>query len=257
MSTPRRIPATRRPRVAGRQHADPPSRSAAASGQEASDSAAAPGSASGKPSGKAGSRAGGGRAERAPRADRTEGADETGRDGANRGPGQARSRIAKLVALVAVVLIALGLAAWFRGEANQLAGSGSASNQALVDVGTTAQVAGQVRDAVERVYSYDYARLDDNERASRQVITGQFAQDFTTQFARVRELAPQQKAVVVAKVQNLAVKVLDGDRAIVVVFLDQQADRGVETKQLLVAGRLTVTAQRVDGVWKIAGVQPF
>jgi Mce-associated membrane protein len=243
--------------VAGRQHADPPSRSAAASGQEASDSAAAPGSASGKPSGKAGSRAGGGRAERAPRADRTEGADETGRDGANRGPGQARSRIAKLVALVAVVLIALGLAAWFRGEANQLAGSGSASNQALVDVGTTAQVAGQVRDAVERVYSYDYARLDDNERASRQVITGQFAQDFTTQFARVRELAPQQKAVVVAKVQNLAVKVLDGDRAIVVVFLDQQADRGVETKQLLVAGRLTVTAQRVDGVWKIAGVQPF
>jgi Mce-associated membrane protein len=165
--------------------------------------------------------------------------------------------VATLVALVAVVVIALGLAAWFRGEANQLAGSAAASNDALVDVSTTAQVSGQVREAVQRIFSYDFTRLNDNERAAAEVITGPFVQSFHQQFTRVRELAPPQQAVVVATVPALAVKVLDGDRAIVVVFLDQQAHQGGQAKPLLASGRLTVTAQRVNGSWKIADAEPF
>ena len=165
--------------------------------------------------------------------------------------------VATLVALVASVVIALGLAAWFRGEANQLAGSAAASNDALVDAGTTAQVSGQVREAVHRVFSYDFARLDDNERAAAEVITGPFVQSFHQQFARVRELAPPQQAVVVATVPALAVKVLDGDRAIVLVFLDQQARQGGQAQPLLASGRLSVTAQRVNGSWKIADAEPF
>ncbi|MGH3909904.1 MAG: hypothetical protein ACRDRM_03645 [Pseudonocardiaceae bacterium] len=172
------------------------------------------------------------------------------------GPGVA-TPAAALVIGVLVLVIALVLAAWFRGEANQLSGSAAASNSALVDVGTTAQVSGQVRAAVERIYSYDFARLDDNERAAGEVITGPFAADFREQFALVRKLAPEQQAVVVARVLNLGVKMLDGDRAIVVLFIDQQASRGIETSQLSVAGRLTVTAQRVDGNWKIADIEPF
>lgn len=158
---------------------------------------------------------------------------------------------------LASLVIALGLAAWFRGEANQLLGSAAASNDALVDVATTGQVSGQVRDAVQRVFSYDFARLDDNERAASDVITGPFARDYHQQFARVRELAPPQQAVVLATVPALAVKMLDGDRAIVVVFIDQRANRSGQAQPLLAAGRLTVTAQRVNGSWKIADVEPF
>jgi Mce-associated membrane protein len=165
--------------------------------------------------------------------------------------------MAALVALVAAVVIALGLAAWFRGEANQLAGSAAASNDALVDVGTTAQVSGQVREAVQRIFSYDFTRLDANEQAAAEVITGPFVQSFHQQFTRVRQLAPPQQAVVSTTVPALAVKVLDGDRAIVVVFLDQQAHQGGEAKPLLASGRLTVTAQRVNGSWKIADAEPF
>jgi Mce-associated membrane protein len=174
-------------------------------------------------------------------------------------PRRPTTGVAPLVGLVAALVIALSLAAWFRGAGNQLLGSAAASNDALVNVGATAQVSGQVRDAVQRVFSYDFARLDDNERAADDVITGPFARDFPQQFARVRELAPGQQAVVVATVPALAVKVLDGDRAIVVVFIDQQAKRGVgaEAQPLLAAGRLTVTAQRVNGSWKIADVEPF
>jgi Mce-associated membrane protein len=165
--------------------------------------------------------------------------------------------VATLVGALASLVIALGLAAWFRGEANQLLGSAAASNDALVDVATTGQVSGQVRDAVQRVFSYDFARLDDNERAASDVITGPFARDYHQQFARVRELAPQQQAVVMATVPALAVKMLDGDRAIVVLFIDQRANRSGQAQPLLAAGRLTVAAQRVDGSWKIAEVEPF
>jgi Mce-associated membrane protein len=160
------------------------------------------------------------------------------------------------VALVAVLVIALGLAAWLRGETNGLLASAASSNARLLDA-ADAEVSGQVRDAVERVFSYDFARLDDNERAAAAVITGPFALDYHHQFTRVRELAPGQQAVVVATVPALAVKVLDGDRAIVVVFIDQQANRGGQVQPLVAAGRLRVTAQRVTGSWKIADVEPF
>lgn len=164
---------------------------------------------------------------------------------------------AALVIVVLVLLLAVGLAAFFSGRAKQLSESAAASNTALVDVDTTATVVDQVRAAVQRVYSYDYARLDENERAAHEVITGSFAADFDEQFAQVRELAPPQQAVVVATVPDLAVQLLDGDRAVVVVFIDQQANRGIEVQPLRVAGRLTVTAHHVDGHWKIADVMPF
>ncbi|MFY9808808.1 MAG: hypothetical protein WCC38_05105 [Pseudonocardiaceae bacterium] len=165
--------------------------------------------------------------------------------------------VAALVAVVAVVVIALSLAAWFRGEANQLGGSAAVSNDALSDANTTAQVSGQVSDAVRRVFSYDFVRLDDNERAAAEVITGSFVQTFHQRFARIRELAPPQQAVVVTTVPALAVKTLDGDRATLLVFLDQEAHQGGQPKPLLASGRIAVTAQRVDGTWKISDVEPF
>lgn len=172
-------------------------------------------------------------------------------------PRQRRRGVARLVALATAALLALGLAAWLHGKAQALTGSSAASNDALVDAGTTAQVCGQVREAVQRVFSYDFARLDGDERAAAEVITGPFVQSFRQQFARVRQLAPPQQARVVAAVPALAVKVLHGDRAIVLVFLDQQAHQGGQATPLHASGRLAVTAQRVHGNWKIADAEPF
>jgi Mce-associated membrane protein len=166
--------------------------------------------------------------------------------------------VAALVGVLATLVIAFYLAVWFRGEAIQLQGSAAASNDALFDAAATDQVSQQVREAVQLAYSYDFARLDENERAATNVITGPFEQYYRQQFlAKVREQAPSQQAVVVATVPALAVKVLDGDRAILVAFVDQQANQSGQAKPLLANGRLTVTAQRVDGSWKIADAEPF
>jgi Mce-associated membrane protein len=165
--------------------------------------------------------------------------------------------VATLVALVALVVIAVVAWAWFRNEANQLAGSAAASNVALVDAGATAEVSAQISEAVRRVYSYDFARLDDNERAAAEVVTGPFVDVFRQRFAQVRQQAPPQQVVVVATVPAIAVKTLDGDRAIVLVFLDQQARQVGKDKPLLATGRLSITAQKVDGRWKIADAESF
>jgi Mce-associated membrane protein len=63
--------------------------------------------------------------------------------------------------------------------------------------------------------------------------------------------------VVSGIVTSAAVKEITGDRAVMVVFLDQRATRAApdaQSQQLASAGRLTVTGQRVDGRWKIAAV---
>lgn len=162
--------------------------------------------------------------------------------------------VATLVGLVAALIIALGLAAWFRGETNQLLGSAATSNDALVDATATAEVSEQTREAIQRVFSYDFARLDDDERAAANVMTGPLVEEYHQQFAQVRLLAPDQQAVVVAAVPALAVRMLDGDRAIVVAFIERQAKQGPQPQPLL---GLTVTAQRLGGSWKIADVAPF
>jgi Mce-associated membrane protein len=61
----------------------------------------------------------------------------------------------------------------------------------------------------------------------------------------------------VASVPAIAVKSLDGDRAIVLVFLDQQAHQGGEGNPLRATDRLSITAQRVDGRWKTADAESF
>jgi Mce-associated membrane protein len=161
--------------------------------------------------------------------------------------------------LAAALALAVGLALFFGIADAQLRGTPAAQNTALVDIGTTAQVSQQVDDALKAIYSFDYTRLDQNEAAARAVITPGFAAQFNQLFDQVRQLAPQQQAVVTATVNLSAVKSINGDTAVLLVFLDQQATRaqsGTQPQQLAAAGRLTVTAQLVNGTWKVADVQP-
>jgi Mce-associated membrane protein len=169
-----------------------------------------------------------------------------------------RHRAVPLLAAALVVLAAVAVVAGIQDA--RLRGSPAAANTALVDVGATAEVAGQLSDAVETIYSFDFARLDENENAARDVITPEFAAEFDRLFGEVRARAPQQQAVVSATVTLSAVKEITGDRAVLVAFVDQQATRAApdaESQQLAAAGRLTVTGERVDGRWKIAAVTPL
>ncbi|GAA2886922.1 hypothetical protein GCM10010472_51510 [Pseudonocardia halophobica] len=156
------------------------------------------------------------------------------------------------VTVVALALAVLAGVSWWSMKSTP-----AAQNTALVDVAATTQVSQQLGDAVKTVYSYDYTRLDQNEAAAREVITPEFGQQFDQLFGEVRKLAPEQQAVVTATISQAAVESIAGDRAVLVVFLDQQATRAASDQagqQVAAAGRLTVTGQLVDGTWKIADV---
>ncbi|ANY07390.1 nuclear transport factor 2 family protein [Pseudonocardia sp. HH130630-07] len=181
--------------------------------------------------------------------------------GAARGPrlpAAPRSRRATVLLLVATVLLTTAAAffgvQWYRTEY-----TGSAANSALADVGATAEVSRQVGEAVTRVYSFDHARLQQAEDDARAVITPAFQPEFERIFGSVRELAPQQQAVVTATIPKSAVASIDGDRATVYVFVNQvirrQADGGAP-QEGAAAARLRVDAELVDGGWKIAAMTP-
>ena len=228
----RRATGIRRPRVAGHT----PGRAPAAPNPAASEAAPE----ERRPTGKRGLR------KRAP-------------DAATPRLAATRRRPVPLPALVGALVLLVGLAAFFAVANADVRDTPSARNTALVDIGTTAQVSQQVTAALKTVYSFDYTRLDQNEAAARAVITPAFADQFDQLFRQVRELAPQQQAVVTATVNLVGVQSIDGDTATLLVFLDQQATRaqsGSAPQQLAAAGRLVVTAQLVDGTWKIAAVDP-
>jgi Mce-associated membrane protein len=176
-----------------------------------------------------------------------------------RGRGRLAPIPTRIVELVVALVLFSAAAVTFAVLDYRLHNTPTASNLALVDVAGTAEAAGQLSDAIETVYSFDYTRLDENEKAAREVITPEFAAEFDKLFAEVRQHAPEQQAVVSATVTLSAVKELTADHAVLVAFVDQQATRAApnaDDRQLAAAGRLTVTGEKVDGRWKIAAVVP-
>lgn len=167
---------------------------------------------------------------------------------------QERMRRLVILAVAAVILIAVAVVVafgYFHAEAN-----GPVSNQAFVDTGSTAAVEGEVTAAIKTVYSYDYRTLDANRAAAKAVTTGQFAQDFDKVFDAVGQLAPKEQAVMTTAVPAAGVMELHGDRARLLMMVDQNGTKGGSQPIGGASARLLVTAQRVDGQWKIAEVTP-
>lgn len=154
-----------------------------------------------------------------------------------------------MVVFLLVALVSGAAAAYFRGQAAR-AGTGSVDNLAVVDNAATSEVVGQVSKAVEVVLSYDYTKLDENERRGREVITGKYADEFGRTFADIRKTAPEQKLVLTTTVLLAGVTVLNGDRAEVIATMDLAAVR--DTTPYNSPGRVKVVADKVDGRWKIA-----
>jgi Mce-associated membrane protein len=162
-------------------------------------------------------------------------------------------------ALLAITILLVAAAGFFAVSWGRLQFSGATSNTALTDVGATATVSEQVNEAVTKVYSFDFARLDQAESDARGVITGPFTGQFDQIFGNVRQLAPKQQAVVTATIPKSAVASIDGDHATVYVFVNQvvrRVDDGGKPQQGTAAARLRVDADYVDGRWKVSGMTP-
>ncbi|MFE9431556.1 hypothetical protein [Streptomyces sp. NPDC006640] len=155
-----------------------------------------------------------------------------------------------LVALAAV-LPAAGVA--FLYEAHQTRSTPSAENHALTDTEATNRVAGDVDNALARIFSYTPNGTDATEKSARSVLTGRAARQYGELFDRVRsDLAEQKVSLTTVAVRTGVVELHDGT-AKLLVFLDQTSRR--DAKETYAAAQLSVTARFENDRWRIADIQ--
>jgi Mce-associated membrane protein len=163
-----------------------------------------------------------------------------------------------LPAVLGVVAVLLGgLAVWFNGEANNLRSGASVRNVALTDTARTSEVMGEVTDAVNVLFSYDYANIPKTDQAIQRLLTGRAVQEYENIFAVVRTQAPIQKLILTTTVTDGGVELLDGDHARLLLFADQRSTSTTSKNTSYSAAMVAVDAVRQGGTWKIASIDTF
>lgn len=131
------------------------------------------------------------------------------------------------------------------------------SNTAVIDTRTTAEVIGQVDTALQHILSYQYTDPGATQAAANQVLVGAAKQQFHTLFTALQQKAPGQQLTLSAKVVRSGVSVLDGNRATLLVFLDQTSTRASDGTSATSAAQIHIQAVEQGGVWKISELQPL
>ncbi|MFK4542720.1 Mce-associated membrane protein [Streptomyces tendae] len=168
-----------------------------------------------------------------------------------KGGPRGRPRRAALAATAAVLV--LGGCGFFYA-AHQLRSQASARNHALTDTGATTRVAGEVGDALARIFSYTPDGTAAAERSASTVLDGRAARQYETLFARVRDDLTEQRVTLSTRAVRTGVIELEGDRARLLVFLDQTSHRD-KGKATTAAAQLTVTARLGDDRWRIVDIK--
>ncbi|GAA2514288.1 hypothetical protein [Streptomyces gobitricini] len=191
--------------------------------------------------------------DRADRAGRPEGPDDTDSAGAE-SPSRTRPRRRPLAALGVLTVLLGGFAAWATAETAALRDTPSARNTALTDIARTSEVKGRITKAVGELFSFDYAATASADRAARTHLTGKAVEQHRAMLAPVRARAAEQKPVLTTTVTHSGVELIDGDRARVLVYADQNHTRTAAKKAETAHGAamFAVEAVRKDGAWRIA-----
>jgi Mce-associated membrane protein len=169
------------------------------------------------------------------------------------GGGRPGTLVRRLVPAVGAALLVLAGCGFFYG-AHQMRSTPSAENHALTDAEATTRVAGDVGNALARVFSYTPDGLDATERAARSVLAGRAERQYTELMGRVRADLAEQRVTLSTQAVRTGVIELDGDSARLLVFLDQISHRG-KAGTTSAAAQLTVTARWEEDQWRIVDIR--
>jgi Mce-associated membrane protein len=150
-----------------------------------------------------------------------------------------------------VTALLFALAIFFGVSTYTTYNTGPAANEALTSAGATSEVNGQVSDGIEKLFSYDFNDTAKTENAAKDLLVGPAVQKYDELFALVKQQAPQQQLIVTTTVKNSAVTRLEGDRAEVLVFVDQHAMRANTGESNIGPAQLSVSAEKQGDKWKI------
>ncbi|MFF4182634.1 hypothetical protein ACFYZ9_05550 [Streptomyces sp. NPDC001691] len=166
-------------------------------------------------------------------------------------PPSRRPRRAVLLACVLVLLLA---GAGLLYQARQLTTTEAARNHALSDSAATTRVIGDVSNTLGKVFSYEPQDTRATEDAARELLGGRAAGQYAALFGALKQRVAEQKLSLTTHVVRAGVTRLTGDRAELLVFLDQRARRDTQPATSA-AAQLAVTAQLTDGHWQITDIR--
>ncbi|MFI0899342.1 hypothetical protein [Streptomyces sp. NPDC020983] len=155
-------------------------------------------------------------------------------------------RAAAVTAIAALLLTGGGLGY----AAQQMKSPAAARNHALTDTGATSRLTGEISSALGRIFAYTPGDTRSTEQAARDSLEGAAAGQYRTLFAQIRDQVTSQQLTLSTRVVRAAVVSLTGDRARLLVFLDQTAQRA-GAAPTTAAAQLSVSAHLVGGHWKI------
>ncbi|GAA3002715.1 hypothetical protein [Actinokineospora diospyrosa] len=156
-----------------------------------------------------------------------------------------------LLLLVLLTVLFTAGALYFKGQYDSKTSGVDSTNEALVNAALTSEVTGRLTVAVERTLSYSYTDLDANAQAVKETLAGTATCEYDKLFGQVRKLAPEQKLVLTTKVRKIGVTRLAGDKADLLVFVDQSTTRADQNQTTASGAVFGVRAEKVDGAWKI------
>jgi len=163
-----------------------------------------------------------------------------------------------VAALLGAATIALGsFGTWAIVSANGLRSAAADANVALTDRATTRTVDHEITDAVETIFSYNYADTARTRASAQRLLTGAAIRQYDQLFALVERQAPKQKLVVTTRVTSIGVELLTGGRARLLVFANSQDTRAGTGQTSYGGAMFAVTAVNLHGRWKIANIDTF
>ncbi|MFJ3042636.1 MULTISPECIES: hypothetical protein [Streptomyces] len=177
--------------------------------------------------------------------------------------GVPHGRLRRAVLAATAAVLVLGGCGFFYA-AHQVRSQAPARNHALTDTEATTRVAGDVGDALARIFSYTPDGTAAAERSASTVLDGRAARQYETLFARVRDDLTEQRVTLSTRAVRTGVIELEGDRARLLVFLDQTSHRGDgkgkgkdagNAEATTAAAQLTVTARLDDDRWRIVDIK--
>ncbi|MFJ1676951.1 hypothetical protein ACIODT_18455 [Streptomyces sp. NPDC088251] len=173
-----------------------------------------------------------------------------GEDGADL-PESGRRWPRVVAAALAVALLAAGGGLFAAGR--QVRDTPAASNRALTDSAATTRVAGDVSNALGKVFSYSPQATGVTKEAAKQLLAGRALQQYAALFGQVEKQAADQKLTLTTHVVRAGVTRLTEDSAHLLVFLDQVYEREGRPATTA-AAQLSVTAELRDGHWTVVEI---
>lgn len=127
------------------------------------------------------------------------------------------------------------------------------SNTAYVDIAATSEVTDATRTALTTLYAYKRDTIGEYPERARGVLTESMRAEFDKTVEPTVSAVEQSGTSTTVALSDIGVKLLDGDRAELIVNMTVSAEsNGVA--QDSASGPLIVQMEKVDGVWLLSGI---